>query len=332
MKRASVKTLVITSSYPSGQDDAAGHFVEAEVQRLREAGEDVDVFAAGAGLSTAKVFFAGGSQLFAHPGALPRLKKRPLRILGLFAPSFRALLRSRERQYQKVIAHWLYPGALPWAYFFCSPETRLEVVMHGSDVRLAGRLPRLFLARSLAWLAKRQARLCLVSHALKEELLSYTLNPETRAFVEKAAVRPASIVLPVLPPQAALRRELGVSPETRLVTVVGRLVSSKRVATALAAALLIPESDIVVLGDGPLRAELQKTFPTVRFLGKNPRKETLSWLRAADVLISASQLEGAPTVIREARELGTPAVTVNSGDVAQWADTDPELYVISAGN
>lgn len=327
------KTLVITSSYPSGAQDAAGHFVEAEVRLLRQTGEEVHVFAAGAGPEINRpkevTFFAGGAQLFDHPGALPRLKERPLRLFGVIAPSIRAFSRSRGANYDRIIAHWLFPGAMPWAYFFCSPTARLEVVLHGSDVRLATRLPPLVLNTILEALVRRRAQFRIVSKALQAELLQCRLSPGARTAILQATVRPAALVLPEIPTKSAARRRLGVSPESRLVAIVARLVSTKRVQTALCAAELIPNASIVVLGDGPLIQDLRQQFSSARFIGQQPRDVALTWLQAADLLISASQLEGAPTTIREARQLGTPVVTVEAGDVLEWAESDPELHVVS---
>jgi hypothetical protein len=51
-------------------------------------------------------------------------------------------------------------------------------------------------------------------------------------------------------------------------------------------------------------------------------------MRAADVIVSASEREGAPTVIREARALGTAVWTSAVGDVALWAALDPGIRVL----
>ena len=46
------------------------------------------------------------------------------------------------------------------------------------------------------------------------------------------------------------------------------------------------------------------------------------WIRASDLVVSASREEGAPTVVREARALGTPVVTTAAGDLVKWAELD----------
>ncbi len=70
------------------------------------------------------------------------------------------------------------------------------------------------------------------------------------------------------------------------------------------------ERVLVVLGDGPERARLERLARAwqldVRFLGTTPRRETLGWIGAADELVHASRVEGLSTVVREAEHLGVP--------------------------
>jgi glycosyltransferase involved in cell wall biosynthesis len=115
-----------------------------------------------------------------------------------------------------------------------------------------------------------------------------------------------------------------------LVIIVSRLVRGKRLGTALAAASLIPDAVVVVVGDGPLGPALAARFARARFVGQLPRQQALAWMAAADVLITASRNEGAPTVVREARALNLPVVAAPAGDLTAWATSDAELTLISA--
>src|SRR5690606_22553126 len=124
------------------------------------------------------------------------------------------------------------------------------------------------------------------------------------------------------------RQKLGVDENDFVAVVIGRLIPEKRVEPALRyAATLAPRVRRVVIGDGPLRTNLERRFPQVEFLGQLPRSRTLSWLCAANALVAASVSEGAPTVIREARSLGTPVWTADVGDVSRWATNDPGIIV-----
>jgi len=106
------------------------------------------------------------------------------------------------------------------------------------------------------------------------------------------------------------------------------LIPEKRVALALQALELLDPLSTVVVGDGPELSALRTRFPDVHFTGQLPRPEALRWIAAADLLISASAHEGAPSVVREARALGVPVVAVAAGDLADWAKADPGLLLV----
>jgi glycosyltransferase involved in cell wall biosynthesis len=145
----------------------------------------------------------------------------------------------------------------------------------------------------------------------------------------RVRVAEAALDLGDVPDRASARALLGVGSTVRLVVIVGRLLASKRVETALAAASLLDAVELVVVGDGPELARLSSAFPAARFVGRLERARALCWIAAADAVISASTLEGAPSALREARSLGVPVVAVASGDLRLWAKDDDELYVVA---
>jgi glycosyltransferase involved in cell wall biosynthesis len=121
---------------------------------------------------------------------------------------------------------------------------------------------------------------------------------------------------------------VGIRPDARVAVIVARLVPGKRVDVALEACRRVPNLQTIVLGDGPERDALARRFPSASFLGHVERSIALAYLSAANVLVSASLLEGAPTVVREARALGTDVVCLPAGDVARWAESDPGIHVV----
>jgi glycosyltransferase involved in cell wall biosynthesis len=131
-----------------------------------------------------------------------------------------------------------------------------------------------------------------------------------------------------VPPKIEARRKLKLSREDHLAVVVGRLFDKKRVDVALRALALLPQIQVIVVGDGPQLDSLQRTHPDVRFVGNLNRAQALEWISAADLLVSASLEEGCPTVVREARFLGTEVVCRAVGDLASWAKTDHGLHLV----
>jgi glycosyltransferase involved in cell wall biosynthesis len=253
---------------------------------------------------------------------MARVRERPLRALGAIRFVFTAARHLSERgPFDRVITHWLVPSAWPIALV---SEAPLEVVCHGSDVRLLERLPRLAARRIVAGLLQRGARFRFVSSDLRERLAKATY-PEVGIV---SRVEPSPIDLSRAPSRQTARERLQIEPDTLLALVVGRLVPAKRADVALAAATLLP-AEVVVIGDGPERSPLERRFPSAHFVGQVPRDEALAWMAAADVLVTASRHEGASTVIREARALGVPVVTAPAGDVVAWAARDPEISVVA---
>lgn len=321
-----MRVAVVTTSFPAQPGDPAGHFVAHEVQALLAAGHQVTLIGPApccAPSSPAlRVIPLPHGDAFGWPGALSRLRERPQRARGALRFVWHARhALERAGPFDRVIAHWLVPCAWPIASGITAP---LEVVAHGSDVRLLLGLPRALAQPIVRTLVRRDARLRFVSTALRDELV--TAFPEVRQL--ESVVQPCAVDVSAAPSRAEARAQCGIAPELRLVLIASRLVASKRVDVALGAACLLPDARVMVLGDGPERPRLTARFPDASFLGQVPRPLALTYMAASDVLLSASRVEGAPLALREARALGVPVVTAPFGDAADWARSDPELFVI----
>jgi len=98
-----------------------------------------------------------------------------------------------------------------------------------------------------------------------------------------------------------------------VVLFVGRLVKGKRPEDAIAAVSRLSEelsAKLFIIGDGPLRAELEKGTDrdTVEFLGQVPYEKMPEIYRSGDVLVLPSQAEGLPRTVLEAMKSGVPVV------------------------
>lgn len=97
------------------------------------------------------------------------------------------------------------------------------------------------------------------------------------------------------------------------VLYVGRLVEEKGVRTLLRAA---PHFDmpLTVIGDGPLRPEVEAAGPSVRYRGEQPRSAVLDAMRRAAVVVVPSEWhEMFPLTILEAFASGRPVVASGHG-------------------
>ena len=91
---------------------------------------------------------------------------------------------------------------------------------------------------------------------------------------------------------------------------VCRLEPQKGVDVAIRALDEIPGAHLVVLGEGPQRAELERLGPDrVHLLGRVP--DVAAWLRRADVLVHPVRWEGFGLAVLEAMLAGLPVVATN---------------------
>jgi glycosyltransferase involved in cell wall biosynthesis len=338
-----MRIVVITTSFPRSDEDPSGHFVRSSARALCRAGHEVHVIAPGGSLLEGPqrhgelyVHRAGGGALFAWPGAVARAREAPWRVLAAGPFGAGVLRRLHEiGQVDRVVAHWIVPCAWPLAAFTRAP---LDVVAHGTDVRVLVASPRPLRERILGSLLEREARFTFAARASLDALAKALSPHKARALRKASHVDPPSIDVPEVDARAAeLRTSLELAPGERLAVVACRLIPSKRVDLAIDAAAAVhtggagPRLRMIVIGDGPERASLEKhaaaVGPSVRLLGALPRRDTLAWIAAADVLLHASAIEAAPTVVREARALGVRVIACDTGDVTAWAKDDPGITV-----
>jgi glycosyltransferase involved in cell wall biosynthesis len=332
-----MRIAVVTTSYPALPGDGAGHFVRGEALELARMGHEVHVIAPGshgnsdwgdrAALQVWRVPHGGA---FGWPGAISRMNSQPWRAAGALA--FMTLCRARLRSLNadQIVAHWLVPSAWPIAVL-AGGRASIEAVAHGADVRALVALPAIVRERIMATLLRRELRIRFVAHALRDSLGSLLSLRLRNLMMDRSTVCPVTLRVPDVSARAdALRQQCS---KPILATAVGRLITSKRMDLAIGAAnLLGNDAQLQVVGDGPDFRRLRSLdrVGNVKFLGQVRRDEALAWIAAADVLIHPSAVEAAPTVVREARALGTRVVACGSGDVQRWACVDPGITVVDA--
>jgi glycosyltransferase involved in cell wall biosynthesis len=128
------------------------------------------------------------------------------------------------------------------------------------------------------------------------------------------------------PPEGAgFRAETGVRPGETLVVTVGRLVPIKRCDVALRAVAHACAGGaplrLAVVGDGPLRAELEDLAHRLGIAGRvvftGYRGDLPAIAAAADVALLSSDNEGTPVWLIEAAAAATPAVATDVGGVRE---------------
>jgi glycosyltransferase involved in cell wall biosynthesis len=117
--------------------------------------------------------------------------------------------------------------------------------------------------------------------------------------------------------KGALRQKLGLDKATSVILYVGRLHPVKNVALLLKSFSRLDKRDrclLVIVGDGPEKQRLNELasklniHDRVHFEGFMPKKNVLEYMKAADVFVLPSIVEGQPRVILEAWACGLPVV------------------------
>ncbi|MDZ7315167.1 MAG: glycosyltransferase family 1 protein [candidate division KSB1 bacterium] len=116
-----------------------------------------------------------------------------------------------------------------------------------------------------------------------------------------------------------LRRSIG-AEDKPILLFVGRLINHKDLEDLVEASRILAgrgrDFKLVLVGDGPMRAELEEKLPDAHFTGFLYGKELAQWYASADIFVFPSTTETFGNVILEAFASGIPAVGVAAGGVA----------------
>lgn len=124
----------------------------------------------------------------------------------------------------------------------------------------------------------------------------------------------------------------GVSPGARVILSLRSHTAIHRVGDVIEAFALALEVDpdlfLLVGGDGPLRGELEQRVETfgiesrVAFIGLLPEGELPPLLRAVDVYVSATAVDGTSVTLVQAVACGVPVITSNIAGGRPWYAQD----------
>jgi len=203
-------------------------------------------------------------------------------------------------------------------------------------VRLAAPMPRLVCT---AHSNREGGRAIMLAYRMTDALADVTthVSHEAAAEYEQAGAVPEGRMLTVHNgidvcrfERGELSRHLGVEDwpgpaDRRRVLAVGRLVSEKNQAALLRAFALVvddyPDTDLWIAGEGPLRADLETLRDqlglTDRVFLLGERHDVPALMRAADLVVLSSRVEGFGLVVAEAMASGTLVVATDVGGVAE---------------
>jgi glycosyltransferase involved in cell wall biosynthesis len=338
-----VRLLTFTTLFPNAVQGTHAPFVEERLQQLlRATGWQASVVAP-------VPWFPLRAKLFGRYAELARVPPRENRSgLEVWHPRYpvipkvgmnaapalmaRAVLPAvrtlaRERRYDLLDAHYLYPDGVAAARIAHALALPLVLTARGTDVNVIARFdaPRRMILEAIG------AARCViaVSAALREKLLELGAPAErvvvVRNGVDRERFRPLD--------GGALRSRLGV--RGRLALCVGRIDANKGQRLVLDAVARREAWSLAVIGDGPDRVELQRRAAAlglghrVHFAGTVARGALAEWYGAADVLVLASEREGLPNVVLESLACGTAVVATGAGGVPEVLGGAPGCTILA---
>jgi teichuronic acid biosynthesis glycosyltransferase TuaC len=333
-----VRVLAITKIFPNAAEPLSAPFNRQQFAALRELC-DLEVMATipwfpGAGLlskwsSAGKLAAVPKRETIAgidvtHPRTL-FLPKLALATWGpLYAASIAPLLAPYRSKVDVVLGSWAYPdgfAAIIAARIIGVPAV---VKLHGSDINLIAKIPGP--RRMMQWALPQAARVVAVSKPLAAEVVALGV-PEDRVKVVMNGVD-ADLFKPG--DRKAARAELGLPQDLPIAIYVGNLKPEKGVidlGKAWAGVVKqVPDATLLVIGDGPLKGELQAVTQSlderVRLIPRQPLERIPLYLAAADILVLPSHFEGTPNVVLEALASGRRVVATAVGGVPDLITSD----------
>lgn len=124
----------------------------------------------------------------------------------------------------------------------------------------------------------------------------------------------------------------------KTVVTVCRLVPWKGVEALIGVLAQLPQTRLVIVGDGPLRGQLETEVlglglqERVHFLGSVPQEQVRACIGQGDAFVLNSSYEGLPHVVLEAMEAGVPVVATAAGGTVELVEHDVSGLLVPVGD
>ncbi|MFW6078441.1 MAG: glycosyltransferase [Gemmatimonadota bacterium] len=242
------------------------------------------------------------------------ISKALLKGFGWVTPRWRRALEARRPAVMHVHFGVNAPNAMPIARTLGIP---IVVTYHGMDIAIERRGRRV--RRERQRIFRRAQRIIAVSGFIAE-LLREAGCPETKLVVHHIGIDTDRFA----PGPAAERADARILFVGRLVPKKGFIHLLRAMPRVLRA---VPDAEIVVAGDGPLRTDLEGTARRLRvpcrFLGVQTPDRVRRLMRESTLLCAPSivagdgNAEGLPMTVVEAQASGLPVVAFPSGGLSE---------------
>ena len=327
-----VRLLTLTTLFPNSRHPRHGIFIANRLRRLCDTGRvQATVVAAlprfpGAYRTNADVPPAEIANGFAvrHPRfinvPLVGMRVQPDLLARALLGELRRIGVDAEGA-DVIDAHYFYPDGVAAARVAQALDLPLVISARGSDINAIADIP--FARRRMLAAAQRADALIAVSAALARRMSEIGM-PRERIHVLRNGVD-TEMFAPY--PRGEARRRLGLSEDGRWIVAVGNLVPAKGFDVLVRAVATLPETRLLIVGEGALRDTLSTLARKIArervvFRDNMPQADLRFVYAAADVLALPSLREGWPNVLLEAIACGTSVVAADVGGVAEIVADD----------
>lgn len=234
----------------------------------------------------------------------------------LSVPPITAIQRSLRRLQPQVVIV-VTPGLFGLYGIWVARRRRLRLLaaFHTDFERLAAMywtpLPRFFFASVLRWANR------VVCRAADCVLVN---NEALLPLVRDLGARDARVIGTPLPGEC-LHLPAAIPDTLTRVCFAGRMAPEKNIGRIIDAAARLPEIEFLLIGDGPLRSELEMRaggLANVHFTGWLSRPALISALDSCSLLLLPSEFETFGSVALEALARGRPALVSSAAGICAW--------------
>jgi len=312
-----MKILTFSTLFPSSEKPGHGIFVETRLRHLAASGQvEARVVAPVPWFPSTHPRFGAYARMARTPRSeqrhglrvehpryplLPKIGMNvaPLLLAQAVKPAIRRII-DEGYDFDLIDAHYFYPDGVAAALLARHFKKPLVITARGSDITLLPRypLPR----RMIRWAARRAGAVITVCNALRDEVVALGVDEQRVTSLRNGV-------------DLELFQPLERAPNAAFTLLtVGHLVPVKAQELIIQALPLLPDTRLVVAGDGPNRAMLEQltrdlgVAARVSFLGAVPQAQLREHYGRADALVLASSREGWANVLLESMACGTPVV------------------------
>ncbi len=222
------------------------------------------------------------------------------------------LILNRRNRFDLIHGHYLIPAGLVAVALKSLTGIKAVVMSYGTDILVLGK--KWYLRPILIWIMKSSDLVIALSKKLKEESIKMGIEDS------KIRLAPIAIDEEIFDPniEANIKKDFDIKGE--MILFVGALVEQKGLEYLIEACKILKgdiEFTLVVVGDGPLKKEMEKRSKGLNIIFTGFRRDVNRFMKDADILVLPSISEGLGFVVLESMAVGTPVLATKVGGIPE---------------